>query len=159
MGGLFNLAKALVSALHIELKYKVEKLKYKKLEVTKPRIKKIPNFQLVNKPSRVFSSRRVLHSWWINTVYQGGGLMLTFFPWKGGGAYLSCWGQTRGFTVSQIRGNLSKFHGERRYVTNLRMLVSESSTKKDCRSFSVQWAVLGRFYEEISSHWIFTGPI
>ena len=40
MGGLFNLAKALVSALHKELKYEVEKLKYKKLEVTKPRIKK-----------------------------------------------------------------------------------------------------------------------
>ena len=40
MGGLFNLAKALVSALHKELKYTVEKLKYKKLEVTKPRIKK-----------------------------------------------------------------------------------------------------------------------
>ena len=61
-GDILNLAKALVSALHKELKYKVEKLKYKKLEVTKPRIKKIPNFQLVNKPSRVFSPHRVLHS-------------------------------------------------------------------------------------------------
>ena len=32
-GGLFNSAKFLVSVLHKELEYKVEKLKYKKLEV------------------------------------------------------------------------------------------------------------------------------
>ena len=38
-GGLFNLAKKRVSALHKELEYKVEKLKYKKLEVMQPRIK------------------------------------------------------------------------------------------------------------------------
>ena len=37
-GGLFNLAKKTVSALHKELEYKVEKLKYKKLEVMQPRI-------------------------------------------------------------------------------------------------------------------------
>ena len=149
MGGLFNLAKALVSALHIELKYKVEKLKYKKLEVTKPRIKKFRT-----------------SSWWINHPWSSVHIefyirdeLIQSIKWgEGGGAYyregayLSCWGLTRGFNVSQIRGNLSKFHGERRYVTNLRMLVSESSTKKDCRSFSVQWAVLGRFCEEISSH-------
>ena len=38
-GGLFNLAKTMVSVLHKELEYKVEKLKYKKLEVMQPRIK------------------------------------------------------------------------------------------------------------------------
>ena len=38
-GGLFNLAKKTVSALHKELEYKVKKLKYKKLEVMQPRIK------------------------------------------------------------------------------------------------------------------------
>ena len=38
-GGLFNLVKMVVSALHRE-KCKVEKLKYKKFEVMQPRIKK-----------------------------------------------------------------------------------------------------------------------
>ena len=38
-GGIFNLAQTMVSFLHKELEYKVEKLKYKKLEVTQPRIK------------------------------------------------------------------------------------------------------------------------
>ena len=44
MGGLFersslfNLAKSKVLVLHKELEYKVEKLKYKKLEVMQPRI-------------------------------------------------------------------------------------------------------------------------
>ena len=37
--GLFNLAKTTVSVLYKELEYKVEKLKYKKLEVTQPRIR------------------------------------------------------------------------------------------------------------------------
>ena len=37
-GDLFNLAKAMVSLLHKELEYKVEKHKYKKLEVMQPRI-------------------------------------------------------------------------------------------------------------------------
>ena len=37
--GLFNLAKTMISVLHKELQYKVEMLKYKKLEVMKPRIK------------------------------------------------------------------------------------------------------------------------
>ena len=36
---LFNLAKTMVSVLHEELEYKVEKLKYKKLEVMQPMIK------------------------------------------------------------------------------------------------------------------------
>ena len=38
-GYLFNLAKTMVLILHKELEYKVEKLKYKKLEVMQPRIK------------------------------------------------------------------------------------------------------------------------
>ena len=47
----------MVSVLHQELEYKVEKLKYmyKKLEVIQSRIKKNPNFQLVNNPSRISS--------------------------------------------------------------------------------------------------------
>ena len=36
---MFNLAKTMVSVLHAELEYKVEKLKYKKLEVMQPMIK------------------------------------------------------------------------------------------------------------------------
>ena len=36
-GGLFNLAKKMISVLHKELEWKVEKLKYKKLEVTQLR--------------------------------------------------------------------------------------------------------------------------
>ena len=35
----FNLAKMIVSVVHKELKYKVEKPKYKKSEVVQPRIK------------------------------------------------------------------------------------------------------------------------
>ena len=38
-GGSFNLTKMMVSVLHKKLEYKVEKLKYKKLEVMQPRIK------------------------------------------------------------------------------------------------------------------------
>ena len=38
-GGLFHLTKTMVSVLHKELEYKVQKLKYKKLEVMQPRIK------------------------------------------------------------------------------------------------------------------------
>ena len=37
--GLSDLAKTMVSVLHKELEYKVEKLKYKKLEVTQPTIR------------------------------------------------------------------------------------------------------------------------
>ena len=39
----------MVSVLHKELEYKVEKLKYKKLEVIHPNI----NSQLVNKPYQI----------------------------------------------------------------------------------------------------------
>ena len=38
MGSLFNLAKTMVSVLHKQLEYKVEKVKYMKLEVMQPRI-------------------------------------------------------------------------------------------------------------------------
>ena len=37
--GLFNVAKKIVPVLHEELEYRVQKLKYKKLEVMQPRIK------------------------------------------------------------------------------------------------------------------------
>ena len=40
MGALFFLAKTMVSVLLKELKYKVEKHKYEKLEVVQPRINK-----------------------------------------------------------------------------------------------------------------------
>ena len=47
-GGLFNLAKTMGSILHKDLEQKVEKLKYKKLELMQPKIKNNwPNFQLV----------------------------------------------------------------------------------------------------------------
>ena len=71
MGGGLNLAKTMASVLYKELQYKVEKLKYKKLEVMQAcrrGSKTNPNFQLVNKPSRI-SPHEVLQSWLINTVY------------------------------------------------------------------------------------------
>ena len=40
-GGLFDLAKTMVSVHHKELGYKLEKLKYKKLEVMQPRFKNL----------------------------------------------------------------------------------------------------------------------
>ena len=40
-GGLFDLAKTMVSVHHKELEYKLEKLKYKKLEVMQPRFKNL----------------------------------------------------------------------------------------------------------------------
>ena len=96
-GGLFNLAKTMVSVLHKELEYKVEKLKNKKLDVMQPRIKKKPNFQLrwIRYPESVhtkFYSRdwliqSIIYYWRIIRGRGEGGL-LTFFPRKeGGGAY------------------------------------------------------------------------
>ena len=38
-GGLFNVEKTMVSVLHKELEYKVEKLKHKRLEVMQARIR------------------------------------------------------------------------------------------------------------------------
>ena len=49
-GGLFNLAKTLVSVLHKKLEYKVEKLKPRKLEVMQSRIKNKSELPVVNKP-------------------------------------------------------------------------------------------------------------
>ena len=40
-GGLFDLAKTMVSVHHKELEYKLEKLNYKKLEVMQPRFKNL----------------------------------------------------------------------------------------------------------------------
>ena len=57
-GGFFNLAKKTVSALHKELEYKVEKLKYKKLEVMQPRIKNKSDLPVgeVNHPGSVHTN-------------------------------------------------------------------------------------------------------
>ena len=43
-GGFFNSVKMVVSVFHKELECKLEKLKYKKLEVTQPRIKNNSEF-------------------------------------------------------------------------------------------------------------------
>ena len=61
----------MVSVLHKELEYKVEKLKYK-IEVlghAADNQNQIQTSQLVNKPSRI-SPHEVLQSWLINTVYH-----------------------------------------------------------------------------------------
>ena len=60
-GGLFNLAKTMVSACHKELEYKVKNLKlnYKKCSKTNP------NYQLVNKPSQI-SPQEVLQDFMID---------------------------------------------------------------------------------------------
>ena len=61
----------MVSVLHKELEYKVEKLKYK-IEVlghAGDNQNQIQTSQLVNKPSRI-SPHEVLQSWLINTVYH-----------------------------------------------------------------------------------------
>ena len=57
----------MVSFLHKELEYKVEKLKYKKVGGHAAEDQN-PNFQLVNKASCV-SPPEVLQSWLIYTVY------------------------------------------------------------------------------------------
>ena len=56
----------MVSVLQKELEYKMDKLKCKK--VGGHAAKTNPNFQLVNKPSRI-SPHEVKQSWLINTVY------------------------------------------------------------------------------------------
>ena len=61
-GGLFILEKTMVSVLHKELEYKVEKLKYwRRFWSSSQGSKSIPNFQLVNKPSQI-SPHEVLQS-------------------------------------------------------------------------------------------------
>ena len=61
----------MVSVLHKELEYKVEKLKLKKVmqKVMQLRIIIKSELQLVNKPSRI-SPQEFLQSWLINTVYH-----------------------------------------------------------------------------------------
>ena len=66
-GGLFNLAKTMVLVLHEELKYKVESLSTRRWRSCSRGSKTNPNFQLVNKPSRI-SPHKVLQLWLINTV-------------------------------------------------------------------------------------------
>ena len=60
-GGLFNLEKMIVSVLRKGLVYKVEKVKYKKLECCSQGSEKNLNFELVNKPCRI-SPHKVLQS-------------------------------------------------------------------------------------------------
>ena len=87
-GGLFNLETTIVSVLHKELEYKVERLKYKKWLGHAAEGQN----QIRTKPSQV-SPREVLQSWLVNAVShllannnlgEGRGGLLTFFPWKGG---------------------------------------------------------------------------
>ena len=65
-GGLIKLEKTVVSVLHKELEYKVEKLKYKKVgdHAAEDHWESNPTFQVVNKPSRI-SPQEVLPSWLI----------------------------------------------------------------------------------------------
>ena len=67
-GGLFNLKTMMVSVLNKELEYKVEKLK-NKFSSCSLGSESNPNFQMVNKLSRI-SSHKVLQSWLINTVFH-----------------------------------------------------------------------------------------
>ena len=65
-GGLFKSEKTVVSVLHKELEYKVEKLKYKKVgdHAAEDHWESNPTFQVVNKPSRI-SPQEVSSSWLI----------------------------------------------------------------------------------------------
>ena len=56
-----NFTKTMVSVLHKELEYKLEKLKYKKLEVMQPKIKNKSELPAGNKPSWI-SPQEVLQS-------------------------------------------------------------------------------------------------
>ena len=68
-GGLFSLEMMMVSVLHKELEYKVEKLKSESFRSSSRGSESNPNFQLVNEPSRI-SPHKVLWSWLINTDYH-----------------------------------------------------------------------------------------
>ena len=67
--GLFSLETTMVSVLHKELEYKVEKLKYKKFRSCSRGSESNPNFQLVNKTAQI-SLHEVLQSWLINKVHH-----------------------------------------------------------------------------------------
>ena len=64
--GLFKLEQTVISILHKELEYKVEKLKYNKVgdHAAEDHWESNPTFQGVNKPSRI-SPQEVLPSWLI----------------------------------------------------------------------------------------------
>ena len=59
----------MVSVLHKELEYRVEKLKYQMSEVIQLRIKNKSEPPVRNKHSRI-SPHKVLQSWFNNTVYH-----------------------------------------------------------------------------------------
>ena len=67
-GGLFNLKTMMVSVLHKELEYKVEKL-MNKFRSCSLGSESNPNIQMVNKLSRI-RPHKVLQSWLINTVFH-----------------------------------------------------------------------------------------
>ena len=67
--GLFSLETTMVSVLHKELEYKVEKLKYKKFRSCSRGSESNPTFQLVNKTAQI-SLHEVLQSWLINKVHH-----------------------------------------------------------------------------------------
>ena len=93
----------MVSVLHKELEYKVEKLKYKKVGGHAVEDQKQIRASRVNKRPSWISPYEVLQLWLIDTVYhlsvknnknnKGDGMedlkergdLLTFFPWKGVG--------------------------------------------------------------------------
>ena len=64
----FNLEKTVVSVLHKELDYKVENLKYKKLDVMQPRFKNKSKLQLVNKHPLSVHMKFYSCDWFIQTI-------------------------------------------------------------------------------------------
>ena len=85
-GGLFNLENTILSVLHKELEYKVEKLKYKTLEVMQPRIK--TSSWWINHPGSVYNLPFVSEEYvgeGIGELNRVGGI--NFLPLKRG-AYL-----------------------------------------------------------------------
>ena len=65
----FNLEKTVVSVLHKELEYKVENLKYKKLDVMQPRFKNKSRLP-VGEQTSCISPHEVLQLWLIYTVHH-----------------------------------------------------------------------------------------
>ena len=91
-----NLAKTMRPVLHKELEYKVEKPKYKKLEVMQPRIKTTGRTWWMNHPGSVHT--KFYSPWLINTLShllvkndkgeeKGGGAYKLSSPEKKGGGY------------------------------------------------------------------------
>ena len=85
-GSLFHLATTMVSVLHKELEYKVEKPKYRKLEVMQPRIKnksEPPAGESWISPKEVLQLRLIISVYHLlvkNKKVEGRGGLLTFFP-------------------------------------------------------------------------------